>query len=79
MQDYYISELLEIKQKGIIITKLFTEKKIRHIHLEIEMSEHTCPRCGTNTAAAEKVHLSSSFISALKLAMLSLSLYVWYK
>lgn len=49
MQDYYINELLEIKQKGIIITKLYTEKQIRHVHLELERREHTCPRCGAKT------------------------------
>lgn len=53
MQDYYINELLELKQKGIIITKLSTENKMRHIHLEINLKEHRCPICGCKTS---KVH-----------------------
>ncbi len=53
MQDYYINELLELKQKGIIITDLYTEKKIRHIFLKLEKKEHRCPKCGCKTA---KVH-----------------------
>lgn len=53
MQDYYINELLELKQKGIIITDLYTDKKIRHIFLELEKKEHRCPKCGCKTT---KVH-----------------------
>jgi len=49
MQDNYTNELLELKDEKIIITKIYKENRMRHIHVELKKAEHKCPKCGCKT------------------------------
>lgn len=49
MQENYINDLIEIKDKNTIITNSFTEHGVKHIYLEQVRRAHICPNCGKET------------------------------
>ena len=42
--------IVRIETKRIVITKLSTENKIRHVYLALELREPLCPECGCKTS-----------------------------
>lgn len=50
MHEYFINDLIEIKDSNAIITNSFTKEGIKHIYLEQVKRVHKCPSCGTKTS-----------------------------
>ena len=48
LEQDYISKLLDLKD--VIVTKVETEQKELHIHMELPVEEHICPCCGQSTS-----------------------------
>lgn len=50
MHTDYSNDLIEIKDENVIITNVFTEEGLKHIHLEQARKAHRCPHCGKTTS-----------------------------
>lgn len=50
MHEYFINDLIEMKDKSVIITNSFTEQGVKHIYIEVIKSTHRCPKCGKDTS-----------------------------
>ena len=50
MQENYINDLIEIKDKNTIITNSYTEDGVKHIFIEQKKRTHICPNCGKETS-----------------------------
>ena len=50
MHEYFINDLIEIKDIKAIITNSFTERGVKHIYIKLIKSIHQCPRCKKETA-----------------------------